>query len=142
MKSCQFGNIENFSPALFLDYNFFFSGTKKFCSRNNFCSVFYVLQSKKKIRSVPKIFENVFFEHLLNVFWKHFFFKFFRITPNVCWDAPFFNPFFAAAGSWFKFKFKKKSKNGASQQTFDPSYFVRALERANALTGIFKPHYT
>ena len=38
--------------------------------------------------------------------------------------------------------FKKGIKNGASQQTFDPSYFVRALERANALTGIFKPHYT
>ena len=26
----------------------FFSGTKKICPRNNFCSVFYVLESKKK----------------------------------------------------------------------------------------------
>ena len=34
------------------------SGTKKFCLRNNFCSVFYVLESKKKLRSYPKIFEK------------------------------------------------------------------------------------
>ena len=33
----------------FLDQQLFFSGTKKFCLRNNFCSVFYVLESKKKI---------------------------------------------------------------------------------------------
>ena len=35
-----------------------FFRNKKFCLRNNFCSVFYVLESKKKLRSYPKIFEK------------------------------------------------------------------------------------
>ena len=32
----------------------FFSRTKKFCLRNNFCSVFYVLKNIKKIGAIRK----------------------------------------------------------------------------------------
>ena len=42
---------------VFFRLTIFFSGTKKVCPRNNFCSVFNVLKSKKKIRSDPKFFE-------------------------------------------------------------------------------------
>ena len=45
----------------------------KFCSRNNFCSVFHVLESKKKFRSDPKIFEKFFFLKLLSKFSKKIF---------------------------------------------------------------------
>ena len=38
----------------------------------------------------------------------------------------FLNPFFSA-GSWLESKKKNDPKNSASQQTCDPSYFVRAL---------------
>ena len=43
LKSYQLGNIENFSKEVFFRLTNFFSGTKNFCPRNNFCSVFYVL---------------------------------------------------------------------------------------------------
>ena len=35
--------FEKKEKEVFLDYQLYFSGTKKFCPRNNFCSVFYVL---------------------------------------------------------------------------------------------------
>ena len=43
-------------------------------------SVFYVLESKKNFRVNRKFFKNFFFQNLLNVFWKIFFLKIFRIT--------------------------------------------------------------
>ena len=42
------------------------NGTKKNCSRNNFCSVFYVLKSKKKFEEIQKIFKIFIFENLLH----------------------------------------------------------------------------
>ena len=45
----------------FYTNNFFFSGTKQFCPRKNFCSVFYGKAKKeKKNRSDPKILEFFF----------------------------------------------------------------------------------
>ena len=44
---------------------------------------FYVgILKQKKIRSDPKCFEMVFFENLLNGFWKKKKIEFFRTTPN------------------------------------------------------------
>ena len=53
LYGCPFEKNEK---EVFFRLTTFFSGTKKFCSRNNFCSVFYVLESKKKFRSDPKKF--------------------------------------------------------------------------------------
>ena len=51
LYGCPFEKNEK---EVFFRLTTFFSGTKKFCSRNNFCSVFYVLLCKKKFRSDPK----------------------------------------------------------------------------------------
>ena len=48
--------LKNFKRSFFR-LKTFFSVTKKNCPRNNFCSVFYELESKKKFRSDPKFFE-------------------------------------------------------------------------------------
>ena len=52
---------------------------------------------------------------------------------NICWDALFYNPFFC---SMPLIKIQKSiQKNGASQQTFGPSYFVRASNSMNVFLG-------
>ena len=51
--------------------------------------------------------------------------------PIVCWDAPFMNPFFM---NFYQLPAAKNGlKNSASQQTFSPSYFDRALAVASEL---------
>ena len=57
MKMPNMCPFEKKEKEVFFRLTTFFSGTKKFCPRNNFCSVFYVLYSKKKFRSDP---ENYF----------------------------------------------------------------------------------
>ena len=58
LKSYQFRNIEKFRKEFFFRLTTFFSGTKRFCLRNNFCSVFYVQYTfdLRKILGVAKKF--------------------------------------------------------------------------------------
>ena len=62
-KICINGNppfqtsLHKISKVVYFRLTFFFSGTKKFWPRNNFCSVFYVLERKKKFQSDVKFFE-------------------------------------------------------------------------------------
>ena len=52
LKAKKFGVIRKILNRIF------FPGTKKVCPRDNFCSVFYVFESKiKKFRSDQKFFE-------------------------------------------------------------------------------------
>ena len=63
----------------------FFSGTKNFFSRNNFCSVFYVLKSKKKFWS-DLLF--LFLKIYLVFFEKQKIFKNFLIAPKFFFCFP------------------------------------------------------
>ena len=53
---------------VFFRLTIFFSGTKKFFPRNNFCSVFYVLLSKKKFRVIWKFLKIFDFQKSLSKF--------------------------------------------------------------------------
>ena len=75
LYGCPFEKKEK---EVFFRLTTFFSGTKNFCPRNNFCSVFYVLESKKKFRSDPK---NFFLQIYLKILEKKNF-KIFRIAPK------------------------------------------------------------
>ena len=65
LKSYQIGNIENFVKEVFFRPTTFFLAKKNDPKIFFVHSVFYVLESKKKIQSDPKFF---FFQNLLNVF--------------------------------------------------------------------------
>ena len=60
LKSYQLRNIEKISKGVFFRLTTFFSGTKIFFPRNNFCSVFMYCKAKKNfgvIRNFLKFFD-------------------------------------------------------------------------------------
>ena len=76
LYGCPFEKNEK---EVFFRLTTFFSGTKKFCSRNNFCSVFYVLLCKKKFRSDPK---KIFLKKKLEILEKNKISKIFGSLQN------------------------------------------------------------
>ena len=109
LKSYKLGNIENFSKEVFFRLTTFFSAKKNY--PNFFFSIQFLMywNVKKNFRVIRKIFENFFFQNLLNVFWKENFSKIFRITLKFFFTFQYIKNWMEKKKFWIIFLSGKKS---------------------------------